>query len=608
MELQKQIAGLLCAGVLLAALPGMTVTAQAERARAVKPVVRLAAAGTGVSILTHPFSQTVNVNTIARLTVRAAGTGLTYRWQQMVPGGSWEDCNSGSSDGDTFWVLGLEARDGIQYRCIVTAPDGKQAISGTATVRVRPQIQIVDHPQDAVVYENDSAEFTAHADGVGILYHWQYLAPGKEWANCTSSTSGYISSVLRPQATLSQDGFQYRCVITNSRGMKMTSSPAALTVTPAVVITQQPVDVLEKENVPAAFTVAAEGRDLTYQWQYLAPNGKWADCTAATEGYHSAALSPVATIDRNGYSYRCIITSASGISVTSEAAALRIDSPILILSQPRSQVVRTGDEAEFTVSAQGSGLKYQWQYMAVGGSWADCTSATVGYNTATLRPVSADSRNGHQYRCMVTDAEGHSLYSAPATLTTEAAITITGQPKDQTVREGQSAAFSVTVLGNGLKYQWQYMAAGGSWADCSGATVGYDTTTLRPVAELSRSGHQYRCVITDSLGNKLTSDAVTLTVEPAIVITRQPQDQTVPTGSMATFTVQATGTKLTYLWQYRKPGGDWADSSAMTQGYNTATLSPLGSSTRDGYQYRCIITDADGNRTISDPATLRARN
>ena len=39
-------------------------------------------------------------------------------------------------------------------------------------------------------------------------------------------------------------------------------------------------------------------------------------------------------------------------------------------------------------------------------------------------------------------------------------------------------------------------------------------------------------------------------------------------------------------------------------GNTTASMRVLALASRDGYQYRCVITDKDGNQVISDVAEL----
>ena len=85
-----------------------------------------------------------------------------------------------------------------------------------------------------------------------------------------------------------------------------------------------------------------------------------------------------------------------------------------------------------------------------------------------------------------------------------------------------------------------------------------------------------------------------------IRIIDQPQSATVVTGTKVTFSVEAEGAStLSYVWQYRNPGGDWKNYGSTHKSI-TVTASAL----RDGRQHRVIIRDADGNELISEFATL----
>jgi hypothetical protein len=121
-------------------------------------------------------------------------------------------------------------------------------------------------------------------------------------------------------------------------------------------------------------------------------------------------------------------------------------------------------------------------------------------------------------------------------------------------------------------------------------------------AKVAYNGYQYRCIVTDANGNKLTSGAATLTIKPAI--TAQPANVTASTGTAAKFTVAAIGVNLSYQWQYNS-GSGWKNSGAT--GATTATLSISAKSTYNGWQYRCIVTDASGNKATSDAASLTVK-
>jgi len=88
---------------------------------------------------------------------------------------------------------------------------------------------------------------------------------------------------------------------------------------------------------------------------------------------------------------------------------------------------------------------------------------------------------------------------------------------------------------------------------------------------------------------------------PAFAIIAQPESVTAGLNSNAVFCVVATGEGLTYQWQF-SDGYAW--SNTTTSGYSTPALTVEARDYRNGYQYRCVITDAKGNKLTSEPATL----
>lgn len=88
----------------------------------------------------------------------------------------------------------------------------------------------------------------------------------------------------------------------------------------------------------------------------------------------------------------------------------------VITAQPKSVSAAAGATAKFTVAATGA-TSYQWQWSPDNGTtWKNSTSATTGYNKATLQVSATTARNGYKYRCIVTNSIG-STTSAAVTLT-----------------------------------------------------------------------------------------------------------------------------------------------------------------------------------------------
>ena len=87
------------------------------------------------------------------------------------------------------------------------------------------------------------------------------------------------------------------------------------------------------------------------------------------------------------------------------------------------------------------------------------------------------------------------------------------------------------------------------------------------------------------------------TNQTTLSITSQPSDYTGPAGSTATFSIEAEGDDLSYQWQVYNKRHVWQNSSST--GFNTDTLLVDIASTRDGFKFRCIVTDSLGNSVTS---------
>jgi hypothetical protein len=73
------------------------------------------------------------------------------------------------------------------------------------------------------------------------------------------------------------------------------------------------------------------------------------------------------------------------------------------------------------------------------------------------------------------------------------------------------------------------------------------------------------------------------------------------------FTVEATGNGLVYQWYYSSDNGaTWLKSG--TPGFDTPTLQPILRSYRNGYQYKCVISDVFGNTVTSDAVTMSVKS
>lgn len=132
------------------------------------------------------------------------------------------------------------------------------------------------------------------------------------------------------------------------------------------------------------------------------------------------------------------------------------------------------------------------------------------------------------------------LLTQPPPATPPSIIT---QPQDQTVPTASNAVFVVAATGSPvLSYQWSFN--GTNIKDATNALL------LLPTVVPDQAGN-YSVLITNSFGAVNSSNAI-LTVLPPVppVIVNQPQDQTVPFGGIALFSVTVTGTPPVFQWTF----------------------------------------------------------
>jgi hypothetical protein len=501
-------------------------------------------------ITSQPVAQSVCAGGAATFTAGATGAGVTYQWRKA-------GVNIAGAVSPTFTIPAAVAGDAGSYDVVINGACGavtsRQAI---LTVYAAPVINT--QPATQTVCAGSAATFTVAATGGCLNYQWR-----KDGINIAGATSATYSI----PATTAADAGSYDVVISNF--CSTTSIAATLTVNAVTVINTQPSAQTVCAGTSASFTVAATGANLSYQWRKGGTN-----ITGATSATYTIAN----TTSTDAGNYDVIVTGSCG-SETSNAVSLTVNPATLITTQPSAQTVCAGTSASFTVAATGTNLSYQWRK---GGT--NITGAT----NATYTITTTSSTDGGSYDVIVTGSCGAQTSNA-VSLTVNAVTAITTQPTAQTSCAGSAATFSVSATGTNLVYQWRKGST-----NITGATAA--SYTINSVA--AADAGYYDVVITGTCST-VTSNAVTLTVNPVTAITTQPIAQTVCSGSAASFSVTATGSgSLSYQW--RLGGVNIAGATSATYNIAATTSASAGN-------YDVVISGGCGSVT-SNAALLTVNN
>ncbi len=373
------------------------------------------------------------------------------------------------------------------------------------------------------------------------------------------------------------------------------------TATELAIVTQ-PTDCTAAAGETVSFTLEAVGDGVNYRWQVSDDEGAtWRDTDVTAKTYTET----VGT-DNDYRQVRCIVSDMYGASLTSDPATILCNRGITIRTQPENITTSVHQNVRMTVYVKNPKyrLTFVWQKKKTSSdNWVNVYTKKATYsweNYATYYFTTAQSDDNALVRCVISDGLGHTATTRTAKIRIIPAVQITKQPADVTAASGSQIKFSVTATGYGtLHYQWQLSDDDClTWRNSSVQTAVYYTTLTQ-----ANNHRHYRCIVTDDYGTSTTSATAQANIDSPFAITQQPTDYMGKLGSTVKFTVKANGEGLTYQWQLSDDNGtNWRNSSVTDATYYT-TLSEKN----NGRTVRCIVSDKNGGKVISNSAKMKEK-
>lgn len=238
------------------------------------------------------------------------------------------------------------------------------------------------------------------------------------------------------------------------------------------------------------------------------------------------------------------------------------------------------------------------------------TTSTYLKSTATCTSVAV-----YYYKCIRCTAKGTNTYTYGSSLghswtktcsscgqaniicsrnnshiqSHDCAISISANPSATSVKEGESATFSVTASGNNIDYQWYYNNSGQS---TGGILVNGATSASYTISSVTSdmNNRYYYCVLTN--GSMSTSTpAAKLTVWYSHGISAHPSDVKVKKDETATFNVGATGGNPgNYTYQWYSATTSTSSGTAISGATNSKYTYTPTENIHERYYY-CVVSN-----------------
>jgi hypothetical protein len=569
------------------------------------------------SVTSNPSNITVNAGsntTFVAAITDGFPTPTTYQWQISTDGGTnWNNLtNTGPYSTVTTQTLHITAAstalNSDEYRLVAgntSFPNSATTTAATLTVDFAPVV--VTNPNNATVGVNGNTTFSASANGRPTpTVQWQVSIDGGDTFNSLTNTgiySGVTTATLTlTGATLTQNGFKYQAVFTNTlfgagSPSNATTTSATLTVIAIPVVGVNPTSATINAGGNTSFTSSATGNPTpTAQWQ-LSTDGGATFNNITNGGVYSGATTATLSITAstaamNGYQYRNLFTNTNGTATTTPST-LTIDFAPTVTTNPTSNTINTGSAASFTVAATGNPTPtVQWQLSTDGGATFNNLTNTgiyTGVTTNTLNLTGTTlTQNGYEYQAVFTNTlfgagSASNATTTAATLTVDVTPAVGLNPTSATINAGDNTSFTSSATGNPTPTeQWQVSTDGGATftnITDGGVYSGATTPTLSITSAAAvMNGYQYRNLFTNGTGTA-TTDPSTLTVDQTAAITSA-ATKTFTLGQNNSFTVSTTGFPTAALTEV---GTLPAGMIFVDNGDGTATISGTPSATAGNY-------------------------
>ncbi len=584
-----------------------------------------------LTIASEPPADTTACSDASSISVSATldGSYTALQWEKQN-GSNWQNIS-----GQTTATLTLNYTDATQvigdYRLKVTTPGLCNApgviYSEVSHIGVGYPINAanitINQPEENLMTICDGTEliFNVTANGTILSYQWQrYDSATADFIDIPAVVyPSAVTSQFRIPSALAKDAGAYRCRVIglpSCVGTADVSDTITINITETARILEQPQELImcyddvvdDALPVKAYFAASVSGENIAYQWY---KDGK------AISGADSSVFvfNTLTYKDAGNYQLEIGYSDCKGEPALqyTDAVNLYVYGETEIVTQTNDIYGFAGGYAILNVQAQTKGTQekvesYQWYRNNIelqdDARFKGTKSSTLVINY--LQPQDFNDQTASDYYYCVVQGICNADTSKGARIKPVPEIIIVTQPSSQDKCAGEKAVFEVdasaTEVGEPITYQW-YKGDGATFTPLAddARITGSNTATLTiDMLELSDADQYYVDVRYVNLSAGISSDKVTLSIEGAPVITKQPVGGKIDLGNTITLSVEIEEQYPGYVCDYQ-----WYKDGSEIFNSNETSITVGNDGIDDAGKYYVIIKSMKGcGETKSNEVTV----
>lgn len=463
------------------------------------------------------------------ITIRVVAIGVSLQFQWYKGSGLISGATSAS-----LVLQNLQQSDAASYYCVVSNANGTVTSTSCVLSVAQGVATIVTQPQNQSVFEGQPVSMSVSATspaGTTLSYLWQMSTnSGASWSSTGVTSSEYTLS----RAEMDANNARLRCRVTVVQsGVATLSDEATLSVTQ--VFLSEPQDIFGGIGDVVMFCELLQSRACKLQRSIN--YGAFADVNVHYDG-----LTDVVTAQNNPTQQTGTVIELRGNPATPYISSTRYrikvdvgsgqftfsrNANVDFLLRPNSVSVKTpcrkSGTAQFNQQIEdANGLLFVWSFGDAGGEVA---SGRSPFSDAITGEVPNNAYG--TIRCDLNTAHTGVSRVSTAEVSVSDALQFTSQPSSPARYQLQTVNLAVTVesgdSASNLTYNWVASLADGATVLATGRTItptayhpGYQSPLENSATaegdDWCANGSTLYCIVSDSKGNSLASNPVTLTI------------------------------------------------------------------------------------------------